>query len=460
MSVIDAIIMNRLFIIISILMITSLSLNDVSYSTDMTIEDAGYYLNKCDYANAISIYNKVIASNPNNVLAYRRRAYAYKMDGNYENAIADYTKAINLDPKDSDSYHSRAIIYMETGDMQKSLNDFTNGINLDPKNACYYYDRSCVYEKKNDYDNAIADCNESIRINPRYANAYYMLGITYAKKGETNSADINLGIAIKMNPNMACYYELRGAVSIINGNNDRGVADISMSIKLNPNDPALSFEKWRKHHISEEELQYGETQVRNMLRDRPLMELYGEKALILYDWASQKYAGEDLGQKILWDSTEPRYDAEHIMPINGQQGRIRIRNFFKYMTDNNKEKYHEEMWRSLVGELYNITSYREFAKIMIAAKENRITKAIFVDEMIECESLAAEKVRSFYINVYLPWAKNNKIKSNPKSWYIAVRTANNKKPLILLNAVNEEDYKKYYKNLYDSLNKKGVSPIN
>ena len=53
------------------------------------------------------------------------------------------------------------------------------------------------------------------------------------------------------------------------------------------------------------------------------MAQYGDQAGVLYPWAVRKFAGEDLGQRILWDSAEPWPDAnaEHLSPTAESPGR-------------------------------------------------------------------------------------------------------------------------------------------
>ncbi len=52
----------------------------------------------------------------------------------------------------------------------------------------------------------------------------------------------------------------------------------------------------------------------------------GEKAAVLHRWAACKFAGEDLGQEIVWDAAEPdATDAACDLPTAGKPGRIQLR---------------------------------------------------------------------------------------------------------------------------------------
>ena len=65
----------------------------------------------------------------------------------------------------------------------------------------------------------------------------------------------------------------------------------------------------------------------------------------------------------------------------------------------------EELWHDLVFELYNSACAREFAMLVTAVSERRLSRGAFPAEMIRVESKAAEKARTFYIRVFLPWAR-------------------------------------------------------
>ena len=76
-------------------------------------------------------------------------------------------------------------------------------------------------------------------------------------------------------------------------------------MRLNPKDPAATFDESPKPTVTPKALEHGRQQVRQMLKDRPAMAQYGDKAQVLYDWAARQFAGEKLHQEILWDATEP-----------------------------------------------------------------------------------------------------------------------------------------------------------
>src|SRR5262249_1108651 len=162
-----------------------------------------------------------------------------------------------------------------------------------------------------------------------------------------------------------------------------------------------------KKALSPAALRHGEQQLHLILRDRPTMAKYGDKAQVLYQWAARKLAGEDLGEYVRWDATEPDISlATSAPPRKGANftGQIALKK--TYLDGNNKseELSFEQSWVCIVFELYNIASATEFDRSDIAATNGKMTKAEYVSNRAKIESVAVEKSRAFYIHVYLPWA--------------------------------------------------------
>ena len=108
----------------------------------------------------------------------------------------------------------------------------------------------------------------------------------FAAKDQFKEAIADLDAAIKLQPKSPCYYEMRGALRINSGDYEQGTADLETAVRLNPKDPVLTYESQSKTPIDAKALEHGERQVRQMLKDRPAMAEYGDKAAPLYRWAA------------------------------------------------------------------------------------------------------------------------------------------------------------------------------
>ena len=173
-----------------------------------------------------------------------------------------------------------------------------------------------------------------------------------------------------------------------------GASQISeTAIRLNPADPAATFEAWPKALLTAAALQHGERQVRQMLQDRPAMRQYGEEADVLCQWAARNFAGEDLRQKIFWDSSEPFpvFMAENQPPSVEGQGCIRVREKYNDGPDEGKNLCFDELWCRAVFELYNIANADDFGRIVAKVAAGELSRAEFTTSIVECESLRCGK---------------------------------------------------------------------
>jgi hypothetical protein len=110
---------------------------------------------------------------------------------------------------------------------------------------------------------------------------------------------------VALRPNCASAVEKRAALRILGGDYERGMDDLRTAARIDPRDAAVTFEAWPKARLIAGCLRHGEQQIRSMLRDRPVMAKFGDDAKPLYDWAARKFAGEDLGEKVLLSRTSP-----------------------------------------------------------------------------------------------------------------------------------------------------------
>ena len=151
------------------------------------------------------------------------------------------------------------------------------------------------------------------------------------------------------------------------------------------------------------------------------MAKYGDKAAVLCDWAARKFAGEDMGQVILWDPSESdSFNADNRSPTDQSPGFIRMRKTHLDPPNQGQDQSCDELWSEAVFELYNITSAPDFTRLRREAAAGHLTKEAYVSSLAHCETRAAEKTRTFYIRVYLPWAKAQHVPTDARLWYVAL----------------------------------------
>lgn len=117
-------------------------------------------LKTADTQEQIKLYTKAIDKSPKFILAYHRRADAYKQSGQYKRALNDYSKIIKLDPNDPFKYYARALANLELLNYSSAENDLTKAIKLKSNYEDFYYHRALCYLKTNKARSAILDLNK------------------------------------------------------------------------------------------------------------------------------------------------------------------------------------------------------------------------------------------------------------------------------------------------------------
>jgi len=443
----------------------------------------GFYLLKGDYDRAIADCDEAIRRGLKDSATHNNRGYAVLHKGNVEKAISDLTEAIRLDPNAGSPYANRGLAWCSQRAFDRAISDFDEAIRIDRQNVRALRARSGAYFHKGDWDKALADINEvvrldprspdaymqrasihvrsrktgravedfteAIRLDPKSADAYAGRGICHVWRNECDKAIADFNDAIGLRPKSPCYYEMRGALRIRLGDCTHGIPDIENAIRLNPADPAGTYEPRSGEAISEANRQHGERQLRQMLQDRPAMREHGEEAKALYEWAVSRFAGGDFGQRIVWDASPPPPFATCANHRRSKEtpSCIRVAERCSDEKGTSRKRSFEELWHDVVFELYNITNSDDFQRYTKEASEGRLSRESFVAAVMQSESYAAERTRAFYVRVFLPWAQQYGVSTNPYSWGLGLRSD----PMeSLLQFVTEnEPYWRAYSRQYD-----------
>lgn len=112
--------------------------NEVNSDAEMHLHHAWEYLRREDYPGALSVCNKVIDMEPENVAAYLLRAEVYEewfdMDDDGNNlckAVDDYTRAITLCPNNGLYYEKRGELYQRLDCTEVAEADFAKARQLE-----------------------------------------------------------------------------------------------------------------------------------------------------------------------------------------------------------------------------------------------------------------------------------------------------------------------------------------
>lgn len=150
------------------------------------------YLQKKDYANAITDFTEAMKGEPKNFRYVLNRAMSYHDDGQFDKALPDYDRTLELNSKFAGTYHERGLAYFEIGEYEKALADYEAGLKLDPKAFWTNYKiamlrATCPNEKFRDGNKALEFAKRSKELT-KTSKGDFAIAAAYAELGDFKNA--------------------------------------------------------------------------------------------------------------------------------------------------------------------------------------------------------------------------------------------------------------------------------
>lgn len=204
------------------------------------------YLVKGQLSDALSHYHQAVEGDPNNYVAYFKRATVYLAMGKAKNALSDLDRALEIKPDFNSAKVYRGSIRLKQAEYDLAQLDFYNVLKVDPHNteanelmqrinpakeskktAEYYYGH-------NDYDNALAYLNQAIEYSPWSAELYDFRAEIHMENGDFLSAVTDIKASTKhISDNTDGYFKLSQLLYRI-GHATESLKSIRECLKLDP----------------------------------------------------------------------------------------------------------------------------------------------------------------------------------------------------------------------------------
>ncbi|MCR4407334.1 MAG: tetratricopeptide repeat protein [Anaerolineae bacterium] len=97
------------------------------------LSEGEFYLSQSQWVLAEQAFLKVLALNPNHVVAHSALGYAYAMQGRTQEAITENLAVVALSPNDYDSHKNLSILYQSVGQYDEALQQAQIALSLAPE---------------------------------------------------------------------------------------------------------------------------------------------------------------------------------------------------------------------------------------------------------------------------------------------------------------------------------------
>jgi len=112
---------------------------------------------KGEFLEAIKLYDRAIAIEPNYPEPYYNRGKAKLSINIFRGAIDDFDLAISLAPDDADAFNNRGIAKRKAGDIDGAITDYSMALKLNPSLFRVYLNRGIARHASGDRRGALAD---------------------------------------------------------------------------------------------------------------------------------------------------------------------------------------------------------------------------------------------------------------------------------------------------------------
>ena len=200
--------------------------------------DSGYH------EEAISDYDKLSESFPDNAIIKYTKGLVFKKIGDLDSAIDSYREAVLLNPFE-EKYQKAILVIAQTvaknGDEEFRRKEYDVALTYYHKSILYFPDfidgtfrLAKTYFSIKDYENAKKWCEETIKLDGSHVQSIKMLGDIVKRSGNVNKAIELYSQAVGINSNYdRAYYSLGVAYKDI-GDYKKSIEVLSNALMLNP----------------------------------------------------------------------------------------------------------------------------------------------------------------------------------------------------------------------------------
>ena len=128
---------------------------------------------------ALAAYQKVLASDPNNVQTYRAMGDIYRALSRYPDAIDITRQAINRWPQDGFLYQDISWYYSLNGNHKEAVASGQAATTLLPGEYIGFTNLCRAHNDLEQFQSAVTACNSALRLNPNDGETYFYLGRAY-----------------------------------------------------------------------------------------------------------------------------------------------------------------------------------------------------------------------------------------------------------------------------------------
>ena len=172
-------------------------------------------------------------------------------------------------------------------------------------------------------------------------------------------------------------------------------------------------------NLSAADLAFGEEQMAKMVKDRPEFTHYVSKDDPIWQFCVRAFAGEAIGEHILWNNGLPEgdpYSSDNFGPYEGRLGYIQIRNNYASGENRGQPLTCEELWSCAVFEIENIRNHKAFMALYYRALDGKLSREEWIRGCSRLEYEALRRTRKHFTKLWAPLFRTRPITVTSTCW--------------------------------------------
>ncbi len=186
------------------------------------------------YSDVETLYQTVIAENPNCWLAYNNLGVILAGRGQFDKAMANYWKALEIKPDYPQAYYNLGAALTECGRLDEAIVNYRKALEIKPDYAAAYNNLGTALAGRGQFDEAIIQYEKALEIRPNYTEARNNLGLSLAMRGRVDEAIAQYQKALELNPDFADAYNNLGNALAKCGRLDEAIAQYEKVLEIKP----------------------------------------------------------------------------------------------------------------------------------------------------------------------------------------------------------------------------------
>jgi arylsulfatase A-like enzyme/Flp pilus assembly protein TadD len=193
--------------------------------------------NRGTVEEAIRIYQRQLAADPENIEAMRRLGSCYKESGRYDKAVVYFTKAAYVTPEDAGAHADLAGMLRSMGRLNEAMKEIKIAVKLDPENPEMVHDMGWVYQQMGKVDEAVIQYRKALDMDDSLPSAHTNLGMCYRIKGDVDGAVKEFEKALSLDHRFATAFSEMGVCMAIKGDLEKAVEYGRKAVEYGPDEP-------------------------------------------------------------------------------------------------------------------------------------------------------------------------------------------------------------------------------